>query len=81
VNADLPAAVAQAAVRAVRVQTVFHVADDRQAQVVAAKMVDSAHEIANLPECECDVDVTIERTVTDAGTDPAESGVVPPKQP
>jgi hypothetical protein len=46
----------------VRVQTVFHVANDRQAQVVAAKMVDRAHEIANLPECECDVDVSIERT-------------------
>jgi hypothetical protein len=61
VSAELPASDAAAGARAVCVQTVFHVADDRQAQVVAAKMVDRAHEIANLPECECDVDVSIER--------------------
>jgi hypothetical protein len=47
------------------VQAVFHVADDRQAQTIAAKMVDRAYEIANLPECECDVDVSIERTGPD----------------
>jgi hypothetical protein len=46
---------------AVRVEAVFHVRDDHQAQAVAAKMVDRAHEIANLPECECDVDVSIDR--------------------
>ena len=46
---------------AVRVQAIFRVASDEQAQAVAAKMVDRAHEIANLPECECDVDVSIER--------------------
>jgi hypothetical protein len=28
-------------------------------------MVDRAHEIANLPECECDVDVSIQRTGAD----------------
>jgi hypothetical protein len=44
----------------VRVQVSFHTADERQAQTVAAKLIDSAHEIANLPECECDVDVSIE---------------------
>jgi hypothetical protein len=51
--------------RPVRVQAVFHVTDEQQAQAVAAKMVDRAHEIANLPECECDVDVNIERTQPD----------------
>jgi hypothetical protein len=50
----------------VRVQAVFHVSSDEQAQAVAARMVDRAHEIANLPECECDVDVSIERTRADA---------------
>ncbi len=45
---------------AVRVQAVFHVSNEAQAQAVAARMVDHAHEIANLPECECDVDVSIE---------------------
>jgi len=47
--------------RAVRVQAVFHTSSEAQAQTVAAMMVDRAHEIANLPECECDVDVSIER--------------------
>jgi hypothetical protein len=45
----------------VRVETIFHVADEQQAQAVATRMVDRAHEIANLPECECDLDVAIER--------------------
>jgi hypothetical protein len=61
VSEQVPVPDATAGARAVRVQTVFHVADDRQAQVIAAKMVDRAHEIANLPECECDVDVSIDR--------------------
>lgn len=48
------------ATRSLRVQAVFQVADDRQAQQVATRMIDRAHEIANLPECECDVDVSVE---------------------
>jgi hypothetical protein len=44
----------------VHVQVSFHAADERQAHTVAAKLIDSAHEIANLPECECDVDVSVE---------------------
>jgi hypothetical protein len=43
-----------------RVETVFRVADEAHGQAVAAKMIDRAHEIANLPECECDVDVSVE---------------------
>jgi hypothetical protein len=64
--------------RAVRVQAVFHVLDDQQAQAVAAKMVDRAHEIANLPECECDVDVSIQRTRPDAATNTVDPGDAPP---
>lgn len=48
------------ATRAVRVQAIFHVSEDQQEQTVVAKMIDRAHEIANLPECECDVDVSVE---------------------
>lgn len=51
----------QAAVRALRVEAVFHVRDEPQAETVAAKMVDRAHEIANLPECECDLDISVQR--------------------
>ncbi len=43
-----------------RVQVTFHIANERQAQTVTAKLIDCAHEIANLPECECDVDVSVE---------------------
>jgi hypothetical protein len=60
VSTDLHTGEAQGTTRAVRVQAVFRVADDRQAQEVAARMVDRANEIANLPECECDVDVSVE---------------------
>jgi acetylornithine deacetylase/succinyl-diaminopimelate desuccinylase-like protein len=44
----------------VRVRVDFKVSDEQAAQAVAAKMVDRAHEIANQPDCECDVDVSVE---------------------
>jgi hypothetical protein len=43
-----------------RVETVFHLADESQGQAVAAKLIDRAHELANSPECECDVDVSVQ---------------------
>ncbi len=76
---ELSGAETQRGVAAVRVQAVFHVADDRQAQAVAARMVDRAHEIANLPECECDVDVSIERTRSEVARLPVEPGDAPAK--
>lgn len=63
-SAEDPSA-GRAVPRPVTVQVVFHVSSDEQAQAVASRMVDRAHEIANLPECECDVDVSIERTRAD----------------
>jgi hypothetical protein len=80
VSADLRAGGAQATVRAVRVQTVFHVTSDRQAEVVAAKMIDRAHEIANLPECECDVDVGIDRPEPDGASASDSGGMSAPRQ-
>lgn len=59
-SADLRSSKASSGTRALRVQAIFQVADDRQAQEVAARMIDRAHEIANLPECECDVEVSVE---------------------
>jgi hypothetical protein len=63
-----------------RVETVFRVADELHGQTVAAKMIDRAHEIANLPECQCDVDVSVEWVRPDGRTDPrgAPTGGVPP---
>jgi hypothetical protein len=60
VSTDLRSSQAPSGTQALRVQAIFHVADDRQAQEVAARMIDRVHEIANLPECECDVDVSVE---------------------
>jgi hypothetical protein len=65
--------------RPVRVQTIFHVSSDEQAQEVASRMVDRAHEIANLPECECDVDVSIERMPHAKGS--ADPGCAPAPEP
>jgi hypothetical protein len=78
VSGGLPPGEAQATAAAVRVQVVFHVSDDRQAQAVAERMVDRAHEIANAPDCECDVDVSVERMpAAEAGR--VDSGAAPPK--
>lgn len=41
------------------VEVVFHVSDERSGRELAAQMIDRAHEIANLPECECDLDVNV----------------------
>jgi hypothetical protein len=77
VSHERSSAEARGAVAAVCVQAVFHVSDDRQAQAVAAMMVDRAQEIANLPECECDVDVTVERARPVAAPHLVEPGEAP----
>ena len=43
-----------------RVCAVFHAVDPERADRIAAEMVGRAHELANMPELECDVDVSIE---------------------
>ncbi len=72
-SADLSTAGSQATAHAVRVQVTFHVRNERQAHVVTERMVDRAHEIANMPECECDLDVSVERMRTDS-PQPADPG-------
>jgi tripeptide aminopeptidase len=36
--------------------------DGSRAEALAGELVDRAHEAANLPECECDVDISVQRT-------------------
>jgi tripeptide aminopeptidase len=36
--------------------------DDRRAEEVVAEIVDRVHEAANRPDCDCDVDVSVQRT-------------------
>jgi hypothetical protein len=79
VSAEVSAVEVRGLPRPVRVQVVFHVADDRQAHSVSAQMVDRAHEIANMPEYECDVDVTVERTEPGAAH-PVDPGDAPARR-
>jgi tripeptide aminopeptidase len=36
--------------------------DDTRAETLVAELVDRLHEAANLPDCDCDLDVSVERT-------------------
>jgi tripeptide aminopeptidase len=36
--------------------------DDQHAEAVVAEIVDRLHEAANLPDCDCDVDISVQRT-------------------
>ncbi len=36
--------------------------DDALAETLAAEIVDRVHEAANMPDCDCDVDISLERT-------------------
>jgi hypothetical protein len=58
------------AMQTLRVQAVFHELDHDKAERVAAEMIARAHELANLPEYECDVDVNIESSAPDATLTP-----------
>jgi hypothetical protein len=63
----------------VHIHVSFHTADEHQAQTVAAKLIDSAHDIANLPECECDVDVSVETSSLEGLPAPGDSSGAPPR--
>jgi hypothetical protein len=51
------------------VQAVFRDVDEQNAQTLAAEMIARAHELANQPECECDVDVSVHSAAPIAPTD------------
>jgi hypothetical protein len=59
------------------VQVLLRVSEERLARTVAAKLIDRAHEIANLPECECDVDVNVEWAPPGALADAVDLGGPP----
>jgi len=49
-----------------RVEVVFHGVEADQADTIAAELIARAHELANLPEYGCDVDVNVRREPSDA---------------
>jgi hypothetical protein len=69
-----PGAIPASAPGELRVEAVFHDVASQHADTIAAEMVSRAHELANLPEWACDVDVSIELAEPDepgAGSDRA----------
>jgi tripeptide aminopeptidase len=48
---------------------------DERAEALAAEMVERVHEAANAPECECDVDVSVQRTFSGYRLSPASTAV------
>ncbi len=56
-----------------RVEAVFRDVDEQHADAIAAEMIGRAHELANLPEWECDVDVRVQSASPDedAGARPS----------
>jgi tripeptide aminopeptidase len=48
---------------------------DERAEAVVAEIVDRLHEAANLPDCDCDVDVSVERTFSGYRLPPASPAV------
>lgn len=59
-NAPVAGGAGEPAEAGMSVRVLFKVADEAAARTVASRLIDSAHEIANLPECECDLDVAAE---------------------
>jgi hypothetical protein len=57
-----------------RVEAVFRELGEQQLETIAAAMIDRAHELANRPECECDVDVSVERGSPGSPVDPDPGG-------
>jgi len=45
--------------------------EDQRAEDVVAEVVDRLHEAANIPECECDVDISVQRTFSGYKLPPA----------
>lgn len=56
------------------VRAAFSLAGERHAQEIAAAMIDRAQEIANSPDCECDLDVSVELTHADDRASDGASG-------
>jgi hypothetical protein len=57
---DVSGGVAPAGVCTLHVRAVFRDVEEQQAQTLAAEMIARAHELANHPECGCDVDVSVQ---------------------
>jgi hypothetical protein len=60
-----------------RVEAVFRDLAEQHMETIAAAMIDRAHELANLPECECDVDVSVQSGLPGPPARPDRTGGLP----
>jgi len=58
--AEPPGSSAQDEACTLHVHAVFKDLDPEHVQTLAAEMIARAHELANRPECQCDVDVDVQ---------------------
>ncbi len=75
-SADARGDTPSASVCTLQVRAIFHDVDESHADTLAAEMIARAHELANRPECECDVDVSVDYATPPAlldGGGPAEA--------
>ena len=61
-SAEPPGSSAQDEACTLHVHAVFKDLDPEHVQTLAAEMIARAHELANRPECQCDVDVDVQCT-------------------
>jgi hypothetical protein len=60
VNADSPLTQPGSSEPGLTLRVRFKLAEEPAARELAAKLIERAHELANLPESECDVDIDVE---------------------
>jgi hypothetical protein len=76
-SAPQPGDGATRAPHTLRVEAVFQDLAQEQMETIAAAMIDRAHELANLPECECDVDVSVQPGLAGVPARPDGAGSLP----
>jgi hypothetical protein len=59
------------------VEAVFRDLAEQHMETIAAAMIDRAQELANLPECECDVDVSVQSGLPEPPARPDRAGSLP----
>jgi hypothetical protein len=68
-GAQPPAGIKAAGACRLHIEVAFSDLDERSAQGLAAEMIARAHELANRPEHECDVDVSVQLVASGSGAD------------
>lgn len=79
-SADLPLSQPGSAEPGLTVRVRFKLEEEIAARQLAARLIERVHELANMPESECDVDVDVEWNASE-GSAPGHSPVSPAPDP